>query len=110
MKNFLSNAYAAAIDSTKQKKEYEECLNENWIIIANNTDNLIKLVVYIVDNKYKEFRINFNDTNETTNEMQIKYSLFNTSYFNQMRKMFYKYIIPVGDNFAILFNDDLDKR
>jgi hypothetical protein len=29
MKNFLSNAYAAAIDSTKQKKEYEECLNEN---------------------------------------------------------------------------------
>jgi hypothetical protein len=105
---FLLNACAAAIDSTKQKEEYEECLNENLIISANNTDNLIKLVEDIVDNIYKEFRINYNDTNDATNEMQIKYSLFNTSYFNQMEEIFYKYIIPVGDNFANLVNNDLD--
>ena len=99
---FLLNACAAAIDKVTQEEEYNECLNENLIDSANNTDNLIKLVEDIVDNIYKEHKMSNNTTGYS------KYQLFNTSYFNQMEEIFYKYIIPVGDNFAKLVNDDLD--
>ena len=99
---FLLNACAAAIDKNKEKDKYDECLKENLIISANNTDNLIKLVENIVDNIYKEDIMNKN------NASYIRYSLFNTLYFNQMEEIFYKYIIPVGDNFAKLVNNDLD--
>ena len=99
---FLLNACAAAIDKKKQPEEYDECLNENLIVSANNTDNLIKLVDSIVDNINKENDI-LNGTKGYTT-----YQLFNTSYFNQMEEIFYKYIIPVGDNFAALVKEDLD--
>ena len=100
---FLLNACAAAIDINLQKEEYDECLNENLIVSANNTDNLIKLIEDIVDNIYKEYNMSIrNDTSYS------KYNLFNSNYFNQMEEIFYKYIIPVGDNFAKLVNDDLD--
>ena len=101
---FLLNACGAAIDIDTNKKEYDECLNENLIISANNTDNLIKLVESIVDNIYKEDGMRVK--NSTVG--YERYQLFNTSYFNQMEEIFYKYIIPVGDNFAKLVNEDLD--
>ena len=101
---FLLNACAAAIDKNINEQEYNECLNENLIISANNTDNLIKLVDSIVDNIYKEDRMRIK--NKTIG--YERYQLFNTSYFNQMEEIFYKYIIPVGDNFAKLVNEDLN--
>ena len=100
---FLLNACAAAIDKTTQEAEYNECLEEPLIVSANNTDNLIKLVEDIVDNIYKEHRMNSNSSTDYNT-----YELFSTSYFNQMEEIFYKYIIPVGDNFAKLVNSDLD--
>jgi hypothetical protein len=99
---FLLNACAAAIDKNKNPEGYDECLNENLIVSANNTDNLIKLVDSIVDNINKENDI-LNGTKGYTT-----FQLFNTSYFNQMEEIFYKYIIPVGDNFASLVREDLD--
>ena len=99
---FLLNACAAAIDKNKNPEEYDECLNENLIVSANNTDNLIKLVGSIVDNIYKENNI-LNGT-----EGYTTFQLFNTTYFNQMEEIFYKYIIPVGDYFAALVREDLD--
>jgi len=101
---FLLNACAAAIDKNTDEEKYNECLNENLIVSANNTDNLIKLVDNIVNNIYKEDEMN--RKNESLSN--IRYELFNTSYFNQMEEIFYKYIIPVGDNFAKLVNSDLD--
>ena len=100
---FLLNACAAAIDKNIEKEKYDECLTENLIVSANNTDNLIKLVENIVDNIYKEDKMK-----NATEKNYIRYSLFDTSYFNQMEEIFYKYIIPVGDNFAKLVNNDLD--
>ena len=100
---FLLNACAAAIDKTTQEAEYNECLEEPLIVSANNTDNLIKLVEDIVDNIYKEHRMNSNSSTDYNT-----YELFSTSYFNQMEEIFYKYIIPVGDNFAKLVNSDLN--
>ena len=102
---FLLNACAAAIDRNTNEDEYNLCLNENLIVSANNTDNLIKLVESIVDNIYKEDKMRI----ENKTEGYTKYQLFNTSYFNQMEHIFYKYIIPVGDNFAKLVKDDLDR-
>ena len=99
---FLLNACAAAIDKNKNPEGYDECLNENLIVSANNTDNLIKLVDSIVDNINKEDSIMGGTKGYTT------FQLFNTSYFNQMEEIFYKYIIPVGDNFASLVREDLD--
>ena len=99
---FLLNACAAAIDKINQEEEYNEWLNENLIISANNTDNLIKLIEDIVDNIYKH------DSMNNRVKGYSKYDLFNTSYFNQMEEIFYKYIIPVGDNFAQLVNEDLE--
>ena len=93
----------AAIDKTTQEAEYNECLEEPLIVSANNTDNLIKLVEDIVDNIYKEHRMNSNSSTDYNT-----YELFSTSYFNQMEEIFYKYIIPVGDNFAKLVNSDLN--
>ena len=101
---FLLNACASAIDKEKQPGKYDECLNENLIVSANNTDNLIKLVDSIVDNIYKEDSMLIGS--ETVG--YHRFQLFNTSYFNQMEEIFYKYIIPVGDNFASLVRDDLD--
>ena len=101
---FLLNACAAAIDKNEHEEEYNLCLNENLIVSANNTDNLIKLVDSIVDNIYKEDKMNI----ENKTEGYTKYQLFGKSYFNQMELIFYKYIIPVGDNFARLVNEDLD--
>ena len=101
---FLLNACAAAIDKNENEEEYNLCLNENLIVSANNTDNLIKLVDSIVDNIYKEDKMNI----ENKTEGYTKYQLFGKSYFNQMELIFYKYIIPVGDNFARLVNEDLD--
>ena len=103
---FLLNACAAAIDKITQEEEYNECLNENLIVSANNTDNLIKLVEDIVDNIYKED--NMTAKEDEGKNLYMRFQLFNTSYFNQMEEIFYKYIIPVGDIFANLVNDDLD--
>jgi hypothetical protein len=101
---FLLNACAAAIDKNKYEDEYNKCLEESLIVSANNTDNLIKLVSSIVDNIYTEHEMNSQNLESDNNTLL----LFNTSYFNQMEEIFYKYIIPVGDNFAKLVNEDLD--
>ena len=101
---FLLNACAAAIDRNTHEDEYNQCLEESLIVSANNTDNLIKLVSSIVDNIYTEHEMNLQSLESDNNTLL----LFNTSYFNQMEEIFYKYIIPVGDNFAKLVNEDLD--
>ena len=103
---FLLNACAAAIDKITKEEEYNECLNESLIVSANNTDNLIKLVDDIVDNIYKED--NMTAKEDQGKNLYMRFQLFNTSYFNQMEAIFYKYIIPVGDIFANLVNEDLD--
>jgi hypothetical protein len=101
---FLLNACAAAIDKNTHEDKYNECLEESLIVSANNTDNLIKLVSSIVDNIYTEHEMNLQSIDSDNNT----FLLFSTSYFNQMEEIFYKYIIPVGDNFAKLVNEDLD--
>ena len=69
---FLLNACAAAIDKNENEEEYNLCLNENLIVSANNTDNLIKLIEDIVDTIYKH------DSMNNRVKGYSKYDLFNT--------------------------------
>ena len=96
---FLLNACAAAINNDTDYEKYESCLSDTLIISANNTDNLLKLIEDLVDNIKKEYDMN----------QGLKLNLFNTSYFRQIEYMFYNYIITVGDNFADVVNNDLNK-
>ena len=95
----MLNACAASINNETDPEKYDSCLNDNLIISANNTDNLLKLIEDLVDNIKKEYDMN----------QGLKLNLFNTSYFRQIEYMFYNYIITVGDNFADVVNNDLNK-
>ena len=100
---FLLDACAASMEVDKSDEKYKDCENDTLIISANNTDNLIKLIDNLVENIYKEHDMEKNSSD------YFKQKLFNTSYFQHMEEVFYKYIIPVGDIFAKLVKDDLNK-
>ena len=100
---FLLDACAASMEVDKTDEEYIDCVNDTLIISANNTDNLIKLINDLVENIYKEYHMDKNSSD------YFKQKLFNTSYFQQMEEIFYKYIIPVGDIFAKLVREDYNE-
>ena len=95
---FLLDACAASIDNETDSDTYNECMNDNLIISANNTDNLLKLIDDLVDSIKKEYEMNQDD----------KKNLFNTTYFKQIEYMYYNYIFNVGDNFADVVTKDLN--
>ena len=94
---YLLNACMAAIKDI-HSKEYNVCMNDTFIISANNTDNLLKLIDDLVDSIKKEDEMNNDD----------KKNLFNTTYFRQIEYMFYNYIFSVGDNFAEAVTNNLN--
>ena len=100
---FLLDACAASMEVDKKDEKYIDCINDTLIISANNTDNLIKLIDDLVENIYKEYNMDKNSSD------YFKQKLFNTSYFQQMEEIFYKYIINVGDNFAKLLKEDFNE-
>ena len=95
---FLLDACAASIANESDSDSYTECMNDNLIISANNTDNLLKLIDDLVDSIKKEYEMNQDD----------KKNLFNTSYFKQIEYMFYNYVFNVGDIFADVVTKDLN--
>jgi len=100
---FLLDACAASMKVDKNDEKYIDCINDTLIISANNTDNLIKLIDDLVENIYKEYNMDKNSSD------YFKQKLFNTSYFQQMEEIFYKYIINVGDIFAKLLKEDFNE-
>jgi len=100
---FLLDACAASLEVDKDDPRYIDCANDTLIISANNTDNLIKLIDDLVENIYKEYEMDKDSVG------YFKQKLFNTSYFQQMEEIFYKYIIPVGDIFAKLLKEDFNE-
>ena len=83
--------------------EYDECMGDELIQSANNTDSLLKLIEEIVDNIYKDLEMQTGKTfilnNGTETEFQ-NYYLFSSNNFNQLELIFYKYIVPVSNNFG----------
>ena len=98
---FLLDACGAAMKDTNNEN-YTRCKEDNLIISANNTDNLLKLIDDLVDSIHKEYEMNQDDLNYN------KKNLFNTTYFRQIEYMFYNYVFNVGDNFADVVIDDLN--
>ena len=96
---FLLDACGAIYEN--EDIHYTECMKDNLIASANNTDNLLKLVDDWVDNIHKEDDMNNGDKNNRIN-------LFNTTFFNNIEKMFYKYIFNVSDHFQSVVRKDLE--
>ena len=104
---FLLNACQAVF--VEGTEEYIECMNNTLIQNSNNTDSLLKLIEETVDIIYEDKNIStdskdkdyyFNDgTNTKIFENRF---LFNTTSFQDLETIFYKYIAPVSDNFAEL--------
>ena len=99
---YLLNACASAIDKDTQEEAYNKCMNNRLIKSANNTDNLIKIIENNVQKIYKDYRSSNNTGVNNHTE------LFNTEFFTQVEEIFYNYIIPVGDYFSRIVNNDLD--
>ena len=104
--NFLLNACGAAINNDTNPTEYDQCINDNLIISANNTDSLIRLIGDFYDNIKKEYDIQIQKQNNSKIE-EIKLSLFNNDYFLSIETLYYKYIHPVGKKFTEVATLDL---
>jgi hypothetical protein len=99
---FLLNACKSVFNINTS--DYENCMNDELVQSANNTDSLLKLVDETVDNIYKEREMNdnnenyilYNGNNVTFNSVY----LFESESFKDLETVFYKYIAPVSDNFA----------
>ena len=112
--NFLLNACDTAFDKTLNETLYQQCTDDVLIQSANNTDSLLKLVDETVENIYKEeeMKIGKNVDYPTTSQSTGRYPfspkmLFETSSFNELETVFYKYITPVSDNFAKVIQSSL---
>ena len=99
---FLLNACAAAINMEKDIDEYNNCLNDMIIKITNNTENLIKLINELIFSIKKTYEFIYSD-----NYLYYKRNLFNSSYYQQIEKIFFSYLMSVSDNFYICIKDDL---
>ena len=98
---FLLNACEAVyiIDTN----DYFNCMNDELIQSANNTDSLLKLIEEIVDNIYKDLEMQTGKKFILNNESEVdfqNYYLFSSNNFNQLELIFYKYIVPVSNNFG----------
>ena len=92
--------------------EYDECLKDELIQSANNTESLLKLIQETVDNIYKdqELKNGNNITLKNGNVVEFKdYYLYESDAFKTLEYVFYKYVAPVSDNFSsICINGLLD--
>ena len=108
---FLLNACKSAF--LDNKIEYDECMNNQIIISANNTDSLLQFTEEMVEtiNVSKILNEN-NDFYTLRNGEIVKFKsiyLYETESFKELEEIFYKYITPVSDNFSnICINNFLD--
>ena len=99
---FLLNACKSVFQTNST--EYSNCMNDELVQSANNTDSLLKLIDETVDNLYKEREMNENNENYVLKNGDIvKFKsiyLYESESFYDLETVFYKYIAPVSDNFA----------
>ena len=99
---FLLNACKSVYNTNTS--DYDDCMNDELVQSANNTDSLLKLIDETVDNIYKEREMNENNENYILKNGQNV--IFNSIYlyesesFKDLETVFYKYIAPVSDNFS----------
>lgn len=99
---FLINACESAFNKEKNPTEYENCMNDVLIQSANNTDSLLKLIDETVNNIQKDQEMKLEADSNFDN---IK--LYNTSSFNELESIFYKYVSPVSYNLDEVVTESL---
>ena len=108
---FLLNACEAAINKNNDKKKYDICLNESIINSANNTDNIMKLLEYKIDNIFRKNEMNKGKIETLRNGTNVTYfrqMLFNITDFKEVEDIFYKYIFTVDNIFEEIIKRSLD--
>ena len=98
---FLLDACAAIY--LYNSTEYVECISDELIKSANNTESLLKLISETIVNIYQdqEFKIGSNYTLSNGSNTEYKnYFLYSSTSFNNLEYVFYKYIAPVANNFS----------
>ena len=101
--------YIKAMMNQSDQLEYDNCINDTLIISGNNTDSLIRLIGDLYDNIKKEYYIQIEKNNGNNKDIpNIKLGLYATDYFQLMEKIYYKYISPIGKNFAEFITIDLN--
>jgi hypothetical protein len=98
---FLLDACAAIY--SYNTSEYTECISDELIKSANNTESLLKLISETIDNIYQdqEFKKDSNFTLSNGSITEYKnYFLYSGNSFNTLEYVFYKYIAPVANNFS----------
>ncbi|MCQ2816891.1 MAG: PAS domain S-box protein, partial [archaeon] len=107
---FLLNACQTAFDEVTQPDLFKICTDSPIVLSANNTDSLLKIVDYTVDNIYKDRIMKTNMTityNGIPSDFRPK-MLYDTPQFLTLENIFYYFITPVSDNFAKVFQSSLD--
>ncbi len=101
---------ACAVVFMNDDDNYNNCIKEELIQSANNTESILKLIEETIDNIYKEQSIKTNTNvilKDGREEPFKNYYLYESESFNILEKVFYKYVIEVSDNFSILCMDNL---
>jgi hypothetical protein len=102
-RKFLLDACAAVY--INNETGYNECLNDELIQSANNTESILKLIDETIDNIYKEQQIkkgNIVTLKDKSQRNFVNYLLYETDSFNLLETIFYKYVIQISDNFSDL--------
>jgi hypothetical protein len=105
LSNFYNNKFlidACLVIYPADDPNYEICKSDSLIKSANNTDSLLKLLDETVAIIEKD-RLTRTQNNST---FQNEY-LFETNSFNELEKIFYKYITPISNKFSIEVIDSL---
>ena len=104
---FRLNACAAVYLNSDEEKV---CLEDELIQSGNNTESLLKLISETVDNIYKDYEMkigtNITMKDKTVKEFKTIY-LFESDAFKDLELVFYKYIAPVSNNFAMICIESL---
>ena len=107
---FLLNACKAIFPLNSS--DYTYCMEDILVQSANNTDSLLKLIDEIVDDIYKDEIMNKDSNFVLDNGTEVKFRnfyLFSKSSFKDLETIFYKYIVPISNNFSQICIDSLDK-
>ena len=100
-RKFLLDACGAVF--INNESGYNECLNDELIQSANNTESILKLIEETIDNIYKDQQIKKGTVVTLKDNSQrnfVNYLLYETDSFSLLETVFYKYIIQISDNFS----------
>ena len=105
---FLLDACASI--HSYNSSNYENCIKDELIQSANNTESLLKLIQETIDNIYKDYKLKKGKIvtlkDGTLQEFKNEF-LYESNSFYILEYVFYNYISPVSDNFSEICNKGL---